>query len=129
MTERELNSLYYISQRIKKFKKRIAELDSETGIAGGAMDGMPHGTGAGNPVENLIIKKCDLKDELKAELLLQVAEEQKIRSYISSVEDEEIKLIMEMRFIQLMKWRDISAKLNLERTTVAKKMRKYLQNH
>ncbi|MDE5995113.1 MAG: hypothetical protein K2G60_06335 [Oscillospiraceae bacterium] len=129
MTENELNSLYYISQRIRKLKQRIAELNSEIGIGSGAMNGMPHGTGIGNPVENLIIKKCDLCDKLNAELLLKIEEEQKIRSYISSAKDEEVKLIMEMRFIHLMKWQDISAELNIDRTTASKKMRNYLKIH
>lgn len=129
MTERELSSLYYISQRIKKLKQRIAELDSEIGIGDGAMNGMPHGTGVGNPVENLIIKKCDLCDKLNTELILKIEEEEKIRRYISSVQDEEIKLIMEMRFIHLMNWFDIGEEMHLERTTASKKMRKYLREH
>lgn len=129
MTESELNSLYYISQRIKKFKQRIAELDSEIGIGSGAMNGMPHGTGIGNPVENLIIKKCDLCDKLNAELLLKIEEEQKIRSYISEIKDEEVKLIMEMRFIYLMKWQEIGAEIHSDRTTAYRKLKKYLSEN
>lgn len=129
MTESELNSLYYISQRIKKLKQRIAELDSEIGIGSGAMNGMPHGTGIGNPVENLIIKKCDLCDKLNAELLLKIEEEQKIRSYISEIKDEEVKLIMEMRFVHLMKWQDIGTQIHTDRTTAYRKIKKYLSEN
>ncbi|MGN0533017.1 MAG: hypothetical protein ACI4IK_01545 [Eubacterium sp.] len=129
MTEKELNKLYWIEKRIKKLEARIKELEDEIGIRGVGFDGMPHGTGVSSPVEALVIKKCDLLGDLQKELLIKIGEERRIRNYISTVEDEEVKLIMEMRFINLMSWFEIGEKMHLDRTSVSKKMRKYLNTH
>lgn len=126
MTEKELNSLYYISQRIKTLKRRIAELDPEIGIGSSAMNGMPHGSGVSNPLETLVMKKVALEDDLSKELSLKLDEERKIQNYISAVDDEEIRLIMELRFIHLMKWQDIGTQIHSDRTTAYRKIKKYL---
>ena len=129
MTEKELSGIYDIEKRLQKLKSEIAELDFKIGTAGSAANGMPHGTGILKPVEALVIKKLDLCDKLYAEEISRIKEEVKIRNYISAVDDEEIKLIMEFRFIYLMRWQDIGKEIKLDRTAVMKKLRRYLKNH
>lgn len=129
MTEKDLNSLYHIEQRIKKLKYRIAELEAETGLGSQVIDGMPHGHSGNSAIEQLTIKKCDLLGELQKELTAKVSEELKIRQYIASVEDEEVKRIMELRFVYLMNWFDIGEEMSMDRTTASKMMRKYLKTH
>ena len=58
-----------------------------------------------------------------------------IREYIDSVENEEVKLIIEWRFIDLLDWIEIAGKLedmtgkNVDRSTPGKKMRKFLRKN
>lgn len=127
MTERELKNLYYIEQRIKRLKYRIAELEQEDGLSGQVLTGMPHGTGVSNPVETFVMKKCELLDELKKALIDKLEEEKKIRTYIESIDDEEIKQIIELRFLYHLNWFEIGEEMNMERTTASKKMRRYLR--
>ena len=127
MTERELKNLYYIEQRIKRLKYRIAELEQEDGLSGQALTGMPHGTDVSNPVETFVMKKCELLDELKKALIDKLEEEKKIRTYIESIDDEEIKQIIELRFLYHLNWFEIGEEMNMERTTASKKMRRYLR--
>ena len=129
MTEKQLNKLYYIRIRIKNLKKRIAELEKSAGLSGVNLSGMPHGTDVSNPTEALQIKKEELHEELIRILNKEIEEEQKIQRYIESVEDEEVKLIMELRFIQHLKWHEMIPILHYDRTSPAKKMRKYLEEH
>ena len=149
MTEQELEGLVFIKARIAKLEKCIAELELEiaemerdVGLGSVKMDGMPHGSTPGDPVAMMAIAMADLHKELvqlKAELKKQCAElkekERKIREYISSVTDEEVKLIIEWRFIDLLDWYEIAGNLEdvtgkyVDRTTPGKKMRKYLQEH
>jgi hypothetical protein len=106
------------------------------------MDGMPHGSTPGDPVARMAIARATLqenKKKLKVELEYRRAElvekEREIREYIDSVEDEEVKLIIEWRFIDLLDWYEIAGKLeemtgkNVDRSTPGKKMRRYLQEH
>lgn len=126
MTEKELNSLYWLTKRIKKLEWRLGELQIETGVK---ITGMPHSPNPSDPVLNIV----ERREKLIAEYIEAQSDayeaETRIRAYIDSVDDEEVKLIMEMRFLYMMSWFDIGEELNLERTTAAKKMRKYLKEH
>ena len=53
----------------------------------------------------------------------------KIEKYISNVEDSEIRLIMRKRFLDLKDWEDIGNKIHCDRTTVARKVRKYIKSN
>ena len=135
MTERELMSLIYIQARIKRISSKIAELEEEDGLGSMNMDGMPHSKTPGNPVERMALAKAALHEklmQLRADL---VEKELAITEYIESVEHEDVKLIMEMRFIDAMYWQDIAVEWEemtgkyADRTTLAKKVEKYLFEH
>lgn len=129
MTEKQLNNLYYIGKRITRLKRRIAELEQELGLSGQNLTGMPHGSSVSNPIEALVMKKWELLEKLKKTLEEQIDEEIKLRAYIESIEDAEIKLIFELRFLDLMNWDAIGKEMNMDRTTASKKMQNYLANH
>lgn len=149
MTERELSGYRFITARIEKLDKRISELEMEIeemereiGVGSMRMDGMPHGTTPGDPVARMAIALATQRETLKklyAEVKEQCAElkekERAIREYIDSIDNEEVKLIIEWRFIDLLDWYEIVGKLEdmtgkyVDRSTPGKKMRKYLENH
>ena len=135
MTERELQGYTFIKARIKKVKNRLAELEQENGLGSVNMDGMPHGSTPGDPVARMAIARASLHEHLTRLLAELKEKEREIREYIESVENEEVKLIIEWRFIDLLEWYEIAGKLeemtgkNVDRSTPVKKMRKYLQEH
>ena len=135
MTERDLKALSYITKRIKDIEERIAELENEIGVGAVNMDGMPHGSTPGNPVERLAIAKAALHEQLVTLKATLLEKELEIRQYIESVDQEDVKLIMEMRFIKFMDWYNIACELEdltgkaIERTTPAKRMKKYIREH
>lgn len=129
MTENQLSNLYYIQKRIVRIKNRIAALEQDLGVRGQVLTGMPHGSGVSNPIESLLIKESELLEKLKKVLEEQIDEELKLTSYIESIEDTEIKLIFEMRFIDLMNWDAIGNELHMDRTTASKKVQTYLLSH
>ena len=135
MTERELMSLIYIQARINRLNERIAELEDEDGLGSVNMDGMPHGTTPGNPVERMALARAALHEKL-LQLKVDLAEKElAIMNYIESVEQEDIKLIMEMRYIDGKNWHDAAVEWvqrtgkYADRTTLSKKVRKYLREH
>lgn len=149
MTEQELSGYRFITARIEEIEERlvelecdIAELEQENGLGSVNMDGMPHGSTPGDPVARMAIARATLHAEFKAlvaDLKERQAElikkEREIRDYIDSVEDEEVKLIIEWRFIDLLDWYEIAGNLeemigkSVDRSTPGKKMRKYLWEH
>lgn len=135
MTERELMSLVYIQARIARIAERIAELEEEDGLGSMNMDGMPHSKTPGNPVERMALARAALHEkllQLKADL---AEKELAITEYIESVEQEDIKFIMELRYLDAKYWQDIAVEWEertgkyADRTTLAKKVEKYLQEH
>lgn len=135
MTERELMSLVYIQARIDRITERIAELEDEDGLGGINMDGMPHSKTPGNPVERMALARAALHEKL-LQLKADLAErELAITEYIESVEQEDIKFIMELRYLDARYWQDIAVEWEertgkyADRTTLAKKVEKYLLEH
>lgn len=135
MTEKELMSLVYIQAQIDKVNERIAELEDEDGLGSVNYDGMPHSKTPGNPVERMALARAALHERLlclKANLL---EKELVIREYIDRVEQADVKLIMELRFVDGGNWQDIAVEWEertgkyADRTTLSKKVRKYLQEH
>ena len=147
MTEQELCGYRFIIARIKEIEERIAELEQdiaereqENGLGSVNLDGMPHGSTPGDPVARMAIARAALHEDLKrmkADLEERRADliekERKIREYIEIVEDEEVKLIIEWRFIDLLEWVEIAGKLEdltgkyVDRSTPGKKMRNFLR--
>lgn len=135
MTERELMSLIYIQARIDKVSERLLDLEMEDGLSSVNMDGMPHGTTPGNPVERMALAKVALHEKLEQLRSDLAMKELEITSYIESVEYEDVKLIMEMRYIDGKNWHDAAVEWvqrtgkYADRTTLSKKVRKYLREH
>lgn len=135
MTERELMSLIYIQARIERISERLLELEGEDGLGSVNMDGMPHGTTPGNPVERMALARAALHEklvQLKTDLRLKELE---ITSYIESIEQDDVKFIMEMRYIDGKSWHDAAVEWvqrtgkYADRTTLSKKVKKYLREH
>ena len=135
MTEQELRGYIYIKARIAKVEERIAELEQENGLGALAMDGMPHGTTPGDPVARMAMARVALHEQLIRLQSDLKEKEREIREYVASVENEEVKLIIEWRFIDLLDWYEIAGRLeemtgkNVDRSTPGKKMRKFLRNN
>ena len=127
MTEKELSAIYYLDIQITRLKRRIAELPDDTiggcGDVSGVRSSMP-----GDPTGRLAQKKMQLLEQLIKALEDKIDAEIKIRAFINSIEDQEIKTIAELRCIYLESWADIGEELHADRTTVSKKFRSYLKN-
>ena len=122
---RGLNKLYYIKIEIENIKNEIKNLPI---ISSPQYTGMPHGTGVSNPVESYYLKKEKLLDKLNAKIEKYTEELIRIEDFIDRIEDIEVRAIARMRFVNLMKWEDIGNEVHQERTTVEKKLKRYLRN-
>ena len=52
----------------------------------------------------------------------------KIEEYMNTIDDIDIRRIIRYRFIDMMNWEMIGEKMNMDRTTAYKKLKKYLGN-
>lgn len=105
MTEEELSRYYHLSQQITDIDKRITEIEETGGVSGiryREVDVMS------TRLNKTILDKLNYLMDLWTERRITALEEyKKIERYISSIEDLEIRRIMEYRYLDLKKWKEI----------------------
>lgn len=122
---RGLNKLYYLKIDIENIQK---EIDGLPTISSPQLTGMPHGSGVSNPIVSYVIKKEELIERLNQKKARYMEELERIENIIDGIEDAEVRAIARMRFVQCMKWEDIGDMVHLERTTCAKKLKRYIKS-
>lgn len=125
MSEKELSKYYNLKREVQDLEDRIKEF--------------------GSGVKSVPIKEVSVSSshstksiqETKVELVSRYTEKRiealeqylAIERYIEDVEDVEIRNIMRYRYLDLMKWEEIAEKVFQDRTTISKKVRRYLKEN
>ena len=78
-------------------------------------------------VDSIQEKKVELIDQLIEFRLSALEKYLEIERYIETVDDSEIRHIMRLRFLDLKDWSTIGEEINCDRTTAARKLRKYIK--
>lgn len=123
MTEKELSRYYYLKREIKDLEDRLKEL----GVGLSAIN-LDKELSSGSSEHTSIQEKIAIIKEKWINARLSALEEYlKIENYIETVEEVEIRQIMRYRFLDLYDWYKIGEVLHCDRTTVSKKLRKFLK--
>lgn len=120
---KKLNKLYFLKLEIDELKE---ELHSLTEIGSPSITGMPHSGKVSDPVSQYFMKKQRLIDKLNKKLDVYIDELATIENIIDKIEDPETRLIARLRFINNLKWEQISRKVHLDRSVCYRKIKKYL---
>lgn len=123
MTEKELSKYYNLKQEVTDLEERIAEFGS--GVRSTQIKEVS--VSSSHSTKSIQETKVELVARLTEKRLSALEQYLEIERYIEDVEDAEIRNIMRYRFLDLMKWEEIAEKTFQDRTTVAKKVRKYLK--
>lgn len=121
---RGLNKLYYLRLDIENINDEIRSLSI---ISSPKITGMPRGSGLSEPTADYVLRKEFLEKKLKQVEEKYKAEFERVTGIIERM-DEEMQGIARMRLIDNMTWEDIGNKVHLERTTCAKRLKKYIKN-
>ena len=121
-----LNKLYFLKLEINEIKEEIENL---TELAATQMTGMPFGSGTSNPTEQFFMKKNKLMEKLNKKLEKYIDELNRIEIFIDSIDNDEVRLIARLRFIQNLKWEEISKKVNYDRSVCYRKLKEYLKKN
>ena len=124
---KNLNKLYWIKKEIRTIEEQIKEL---TILSSVQISDMPKGgSNITSSVERFTEKLLSLKGNLESKRLEYIEERIKMEDFLATIEDSEISLIARMRFIDNRSWEYIGKEMNMDRTTVSKKLSKYLKYH
>lgn len=121
---KKLNKLYWLKQEKKQIENQIKEL---TVLSAVSMSGMPSSSKVSSPVERFNIRLEQLKEKLQRKCEEILTETERIESYIENIEDDEIRVIARMRFIENKTFQVIGDELYMARTTAYEKLKRYFE--
>lgn len=118
---------YRVDQRIENKLEQIALLNDLATKATVTYSDMPRNPNKGQSrLEDVIIKIIDIKTEIHADMLELVDLKKEIMDCIKRVEDPELQLILELRYLNYMSWERIAGELGYGIDNVFKLHRKAL---
>lgn len=125
MDEKELSKYYHLKLEIQDLEDSIKEFGY--GIKSPQFDKIQVGSSHIN--SSIQERLLELQSRLIDKRLTALEQYLKIETYIEEIEDVEIRNIARCRFLKLMNWEEIGNKLYQDRTTVSKKLRKYISHN
>ena len=120
---KNLNKLYWIKREIQQIENQIKELTVLTAVS---INGMPKGSGVSSPVERFYERLEKLKTKLEAKHLECLAEQERLETFIETIEDAEIRVLARGRFIECKSYQTIGDENYIDRTTAYRKLKRYL---
>lgn len=108
MTLRELSIYYKLHERLERNKQMLSSLYAAAGLGAQEITGMPHAPGVSDQVSGLVIEIENLKERI-ADLEEDCAREKRIlERYISTIEDDQTRMIFRLRFVHCMNWSQVA---------------------
>lgn len=137
MDRKSLNELKYLKREVKNLSEQINKLkEKEVPVVAGKVKG------SSRDFPYIEVRTSVLMDEPKASdavnKLLKIKYERlneinrrivEIERFIKEIPDSLTRQIFEMCFLESMKQREVAEKLNIERSSVSKKITEYLNFH
>lgn len=108
MTKKELSQLYYLNREIEEQQRRLQELEESATSCTAHITGMPHGSGVADKIGKYSAEIADMRGLLDLNLKKCFYELNRLNRYISSVEDSQMRMILSLRYINGLSWRQIA---------------------
>ena len=130
MTKKELSQLYYLKKEIRAQQQRIKELETVASSCTSNINGLPSGKGASDKIGNYAAQIADLKSLLDLNLKKCFYELNRLNRYIQSVEDSQMRMILTLRYVNGLTWRQIAKSLGVagDGSTERKKLNRFLKH-
>lgn len=118
MTNKEyMSRAYQIDKRIKSRKNRLAYLRTKVGTSKQELSGMPKGSPSlSSQIEELAIRIVDLEASIEQDEKELTTARAEILGSIESIRNENLATILQMRYLDYMKWEDIMAAMDFCRS-------------
>lgn len=108
MNKKELSQLYYLNREIEEQQRRLQELEELAISCTAHITGMPHGPGMDDKIGKYAAEIADLRGLLDLNLKKCFYELNRLNRYISSIEDSQMRMILSLRYINGLSWRQIA---------------------
>lgn len=128
MTIAELSKYQSIKAEIKQLREYIDEIESTT-ISSSKINDLPVSGIVNNdrPTERIAFKLVDLRAKLTKKHEQLVDEMNKVEDFLSTVNDNEIRIIIRKRFLDGKTWKEVSKEIISDRSTPYYRLKKYFK--
>jgi predicted nuclease with TOPRIM domain len=106
MTIKELNQLHHLTKLIERDEMEIRRIEERLDVKSPSLTGMPHAPGAHDKLGEGVPELVDRKSELEERRKQYTEARNKLRTYIETVPDLHVRLIMQLRFLDMMSWQE-----------------------
>lgn len=107
MNKNELSQLYYLNREMEEQQRRLRELEELATSCTAKITGMPHGTGVADKIGKYAAEIADLRGLLDLNLKKCFYELNRLNRYIASIEDSQMRMILSLRYINGLHWKQI----------------------
>ena len=125
-TKNYLMRAYRVDQRIENKMEQIANLHDLATKATVTYSDMPKTKRYGSRIEDVVIKIIELENEINKDVLELVEIKAQIMDSIKAVQDPELQLLLELRYLNYVSWEQIALKLSFSIDNVFKLHKKAL---
>ena len=108
MTKKELCQLYYLNREIEEQQRRLAELEAAATSCGAIITGMPKAHSVSDKLAEYAVEIADSKALLDLNLKKCFYELNRLNRYINSIDDSQIRIILALRYINGLSWKQIA---------------------
>lgn len=128
MTVKELSQLFYLQRSIEIAKETLEDLEESLDVRSPGLSDMPKAGGARDRIGDVVPEIADRISELEEMIREAEARKKELMSYIRRVPNTRIRLILQLRFVDLMSWQEVADRIGGRETeyTVKKTCYRYL---
>ncbi len=121
MTKEELSRLYNLNREIEAYFRKLERLEAAADSCVPILDGMPRARGASDRVSRYASEIHDLKALIDCSVQECFCERSHLEHYIQTVKDSEIRMILSLKYINGLSFRQIAFSLGYREESVPRK--------
>lgn len=108
MTKKELSQLYWLNREIEEQQRRLEELECLATTCTSHVTGMPKSPVITEKLSKYVAEIIDLKGLIDLNIKKCFYELNRLSRYIDSVQDGQTRMILSLRYINCLSWRQIA---------------------
>lgn len=129
MTKKKLEQIYYLKKELRMWQRRLSELQADIAISPQAPNGMPHSqtNNTDDPTQRKAMKLAEADAHIQRQIRRIEKATREIEQFITTIEDSEMRMLVEYRCIYNMHWDEISNKAGYSERQCRRKYTDFIQ--
>ena len=126
ITEKDLAKVHYLILEIQVLQNDLNKLKSKSLVKGQEINGMPFVDGISDRTGNIATSIVEIEELIELKLQEMYIQRNRIERFINDIDDAELRLIIRLRSINNMKFREIGREVNMDSSTVFRKYKSFV---